>query len=94
MNTIVTAQIYLQYLHHHLLIVGDVDGLKDFAVLAAAQLPHQLEVILVAVEADVTEQNISWAAGPIRKKKDKKASCCKCYTMSGHIYPHSTTWDS
>lgn len=45
----VAAPTHLQDLHHHLLIVGDVDGLKHFAVLAPAQLPDQLVVLLVAM---------------------------------------------
>lgn len=41
------ANTHLEDLHHHLLVVGDVDGFKDLAVLAAAEFPHQLIIILV-----------------------------------------------
>ena len=43
---------HLQDLDHHLLIVGDVDRFKHFAVLPSAQLSHQLVVLLVAIETD------------------------------------------
>lgn len=42
--------IYLENLHDHLLIIGDVDGLKHFAVLSTSQFSHQLKIILVSVE--------------------------------------------
>lgn len=42
------ARAHLEDFHHHLLVVGDVDGFEDLAVLAAAELPHELVVILVA----------------------------------------------
>lgn len=40
---------YLEDFHNHFLIVGDVDGFKDFTVFATAEFPHKLIVILVAV---------------------------------------------
>lgn len=43
---------HLQDLNDHLLIVGDVDGLKHFAVLPSAQLTDQLVVLLVAIGTD------------------------------------------
>lgn len=52
---------HLEDFHHHLLVVGDVDGFKDFAVLAAAEFPHQLIIILVP--------------GGERKKKEMKRWC-------------------
>jgi hypothetical protein len=39
---------YLEYFHHNLLVVGDVDCFKHFTVLPASKLPHQLEVILIS----------------------------------------------
>ena len=45
---------YLEDLHHHLLVVGDVDRLKDLAVLSPAQLPHQLKVILIPEASKAT----------------------------------------
>lgn len=41
------ANTHLEDLHHHLLVVGDVDGFKDFAVFAAAEFAHQLIIVLV-----------------------------------------------
>lgn len=43
------ARAHLEDFHDHLLVVGDVDGFEDLAVFAAAELPHELVVILVAV---------------------------------------------
>ena len=37
---------WLECFDDALLVVGDVDGLEDFAVLAAAQLPDKLVVVL------------------------------------------------
>lgn len=46
------APTHLEDLDHHLLIVGDVDGLKHFTVLPSAQLTDQLVVFLVAIATD------------------------------------------
>lgn len=46
------ASAHLEDLDHHLLVVGDVDGLKHLAVLPSAQLTHQLVVFLVAIATD------------------------------------------
>lgn len=46
------SRAHLEDLDHHLLIVGDVDGLKHLAVLPSAQLPHQLVVLLVAMATE------------------------------------------
>lgn len=46
------APTHLEDLDHHLLIVGDVDGLKHFTVLASAQFTDQLVVFLVAIVTD------------------------------------------
>lgn len=52
---------YLEYLHHHLLIVGNVDCLKDFTVLATPELSHQLKVILISVRIKTKKrQQGSW----------------------------------
>lgn len=48
----VSAWLYLENLHHHLLIVGDVDRLKDFAVLATPKFTHQLKIILISVREE------------------------------------------
>lgn len=39
---------HLEDLHDDPLVVGDVDGLKDLAVLPSAELSNQLVVVLVA----------------------------------------------
>lgn len=54
---------YLEDFHNHFLIVGDVDGFKDFTVLAPAQFPHKLIVILVAVEETREIRDEEVAAG-------------------------------
>lgn len=46
------APAHLEDLDHHLLIVGDVDGLKHFTVLPSAQFTDQLVVFLVAIVTD------------------------------------------
>lgn len=46
------AAAHLEDLDHHLLIVGDVNGLKHFTVLPSAQLTDQLVVFLVAMVTD------------------------------------------
>ena len=42
---------WFQRLHHALLVVTDVDRLEDLGVLAAAELPHQLVIVLDRVVA-------------------------------------------
>lgn len=42
---------YLEDLDYNLFVIGDVDGLKDFAVFAAPELSHELKVILVTANA-------------------------------------------
>lgn len=39
---------HLEDLHDDPLVVGDVDGLKDLAVLPSAELSNQLVVVLIA----------------------------------------------
>lgn len=55
-----SSQIYLENLHHHLLIIGDVDCFKHFTVLATPKFSHQLKVILVSGrEKKIHNQNVS-----------------------------------
>ena len=79
--TSVFVEIYLEYLHHHLLIIGDVDCLKDFAVLATPQLPHQLEVILVSVKGQKKDSKTSaWV-------KSRQAAYCKSVRINKVFTP-------
>lgn len=43
----------LEAFHHHLLTVGDIDGLEDLAVFAIAEFPHKLVIILVTLFHDM-----------------------------------------
>lgn len=55
---------HLEDLDDDPLVVGDVDGLEDLAVLAAPQLAHQLVVVLVAAGTENTESRAAEGLQP------------------------------
>lgn len=55
---------HLEDLDDDPLVVGNVDGLEDLAVLAAPQLAHQLVVVLVAAGTENTERRAAEGLQP------------------------------